>query len=150
MQITSELVTNVLDLISFLLITPEVLGPTRAKAIREAVLKMFNDPDIGTSITLALGALLLFGVSYLITSGILPSPGPADRSGWLSIVWGLGVFVVLFGGCLFVAFMTIQAASDILENRPLLRQRLLYAGGVLFLTARVIAIWHAVSAMPAS
>jgi hypothetical protein len=143
--LTHELATNVLDLLSFFLVTPEVLGRDRIEKLRAAVLGMFKDPDWVESISLLLGGAVVFGLlaAYSRYRGPVQPVQSSSASLWWVIPVGIVGGTLIIVACGLIGLFFVDQASRLLADRPMLRQRLLYAGGAVFLTSRVIGIWYA-------
>ena len=132
-----EKTKEILDTISFILVTPEFLGEQRLKYVRGELRKIrnrisqFYDNEVAMNI---IGSLLLAIVVFvfIVVMFIIPRDqtwGPVTRT-WFYLT-------------LTVIFLLFFAASILAAEMLAVRGRLFIVGSCLFFLTRALAVLHA-------
>jgi hypothetical protein len=124
-NIPHDAVVNILDLIAFVLVTPEIIGETRLNLLTSWIKRIFG----GQSRTLVI-------VASLFIAGRI--------AGYFGIPRGYGHFLFLAGTAFLIGtlFMLINSYVKTTPSR----QVMLLLGAALFVCARMIGIFTALQA----
>lgn len=155
-----EIVKEVLDLVAFLLVTPELLGRARLEWFRakinhtlgglgpgtvfDAVMDYFQD-DSGKFSKSAAGLAVYFASCFLVDEVMA-------RSGFFPAHWQVHVFLVLFVGAfvsgLMIYLIAVAASFSshaiyLIFSRYQCSKIMLFIGAFLFFIARILGVLHA-------
>jgi hypothetical protein len=133
----AEKIKEILDTVSFILVTPEFLGEERLKYVRRELQRIRNTIPIldedGVAANIV-GALLLAIVVFILIVMIFAIP-PDRAFGSVALVWFYFTFTVML--------LFFFAASILLAEKLAVRGRLFTIGACLFFFTRAIAVLHA-------
>jgi hypothetical protein len=135
---TADQLSAILEIIAFILITPEFLGQQRLAALVGG-LRWFPQVSLKVSITSGVVFLLLLGLTLLVRRNNVPyDPDPELNLLRLLILSPFILGTVQAGAVLFVGLA--QYLVKFYDNREIYRGRYFLWGGVLFLVAKALVI----------